>query len=50
MSYPLKVVHSGPDLEMILGYAQVDLRVANHGESLIGPHLRAVAAHAHVLK
>jgi len=49
-SYPLEVIFPGPNLKVILCYAQVHLGISNHGETLLGVYQMATILHSDVLK
>ncbi len=48
--YPLKVDLSGTYLKVVFGDTKIHLRMANHGESLLGSYLMTVVVHADILK
>ena len=50
MSHPVEVFLSGTELKVILGDAQIHLRVAHYGEPPLGKHLVPVILHTHVLE
>ena len=49
-SYPVEVVFSGSNLEMILGYAQVHLSIADDGESFFSVYQMTTILHSDILK
>ena len=49
-SYPVEVFFSGSNLEMILGYAQVHLSIADDGESFFSVYQMTTIFHSDILK